>query len=1397
MDKHRWQRIQELFLAVESLADEQRQRYLEQVCPNPELRQEVLSLLQADDQAENFLQPVLRHQAEQPLSQGSQIGPYQIENLLGQGGMGSVYLAQDTRLHRAVALKFLSDKYQKKSIYHDRFLVEARAASRLDHINICTIFDIGETEQAQPYIAMAYYPGDTLDRLIKRPGRRPATEQALDIVSQILRGIFAAHQQGILHRDLKPANIIITPDKVVKILDFGVAKISGIDITTTGNQVGTIAYMSPEQLQGGEAGVQADIWSCGVILYELLVGQRPFQGKENHHVMYAILHKQFTPPKQANPDLPDELARILERMLCHELELRYPSAQAVLNDLARYAGNAEAIELPEESSLSQTDLDTVNIRSQYSSTATFNSDGDIRQATVMSIDLCSYAQLLQDIGTDNTEALVEEFFKRMGRVIENYGGIVNRVIDNTVIAIFGVPKAHDNDARRAVHAAFACHAAVQTLGLEQQRTLSAHIGIANGIVLLNSSMLAQSGKFSITGDSLNLATRLDDLAQPNEILISDSLYQITRQYFDCEHHGTVTTRHQKEPITVWQVTAARDNQPQTLNPIFGRRGELQQFSYLLSMVNNEQRGHIVYVCGEAGIGKTRLASEYRELADTAGFATHQGLILDFGVSQEQGAIASVVRSLLQINPALNDESVALNNLVKDGEVLAAEIIAIKELLAIPMSADEQMIFDLMEHSARLRALHESLLAIIQRRAVRQPQLLFFEDLHWADAHIMECITFLAASIQDLPVILLLTTRPENEPLTPTWRNRLNNTPLATFYLTALHEQDATDMARSLADDQELDCSRLIKKSQGNPLFLEQLIRNTEPQRLDTISDNLVLPATLQSLVQSRLDKLDTADKNAARAASIIGQRFTTEQLRFLLDDPAYNCQHLVDQQLTHQRGNEFLFNHALIHEGIYASLLDSHKQELHKRAADWFRERDRPLAAEHLDRAHSADAPAAYLDAAIEQKAHYHFDQAQRLIDKALEIADQKDQTFALQSLRGDVLADLGDITQAEEAYRTALESAVSDDQRCRAWIGIAQCHDINDEHEQVLSALEHAEQAAQQHQLLRELAQIHYQRGNLYFPQGHIEACRNEHQQAIDYARKADSPRHEAQALSGLGDAEYAAGRMLSAHEYFLRCLQLCRQYGYARIESANKFMLGTVRIYMNELNEALQDSLDSADTASKVGHVRAEIVSRLTAGWILLEGLRLDEANEQIERGLQLTEQLGARRFAPFLNESKVRLLLARGQHKAAFALAKQALQETRDTGSLPFIGPWVLGALALASTDPAIAEKAMIQANELLDEGCVGHNYYQFYRAAIEYSLRHKKWQDALHYTQKLSDYTRDEPNPWSQLHCHWGQTLANAALNPQDKNRQADLQQLKAEAEAAGFLARAKLIEELQS
>ncbi len=267
---------------------------------------------------------------------GTTVSHYKVLEHVGGGGMGVVYKALDRTLDRIVALKFLSPTFAADPEARHRFTREAKAASALQHVNISTVHEVGETEAGLPFIVMDFYDGCTLKEKIGK-GMLPISG-AVDIALQIARGLSCAHEHGITHRDIKPANIIITNEGVVKILDFGLAKAAGAStFTKSGLTPGTAVYMSPEQVLGNKVDVRTDIWSLGVVLYEMFTGQRPFTSEVDAGLVYAIRKTEPAPLRGLRPGVDNALEKIVKRMMAKRPGERYQSAAEVILDLESYA----------------------------------------------------------------------------------------------------------------------------------------------------------------------------------------------------------------------------------------------------------------------------------------------------------------------------------------------------------------------------------------------------------------------------------------------------------------------------------------------------------------------------------------------------------------------------------------------------------------------------------------------------------------------------------------------------------------------------------------------------------------------------------------------------------------------------------------------------------------------------------------------------------------------------------------------------------------------------------------------------------------------------------------------------------------------------------------------------
>ena len=387
---------------------------------------------------------------------------------------------------------------------------------------------------------------------------------------------------------------------------------------------------------------------------------------------------------------------------------------------------------------------------------------------------------------------------------------------------------------------------------------------------------------------------------------------------------------------------------------------------------------------------------------------------------------------------------------------------------------------------------------------------------------------------------------------------------------------------------------------------------------------------------------------------------------------------------------------------------------------------------------------------------------------------------MTLNLLRGRLRCESGEGGPAVDAYEVALAAAQRPADRCRALIGIAAGQRLIAGLDEALAALAAAEPLARAPGLERELAELHYTRGNLYFARGDIAACGVEHGAALACARSLDDPAWEARATSGLADAAYAEGRMRTALARFRHCVALCDAHGLTRVAIPNRVMVGHCRIYMTEFDAGIVDILAARALAVQVGDRHAEMFTLESEGLLLAFCDRHSNAGHPLELGLALAEAIGARRYQLTLRLAMAEVAFATERVDEAREHVERALALSRETG-MRFCGPLLLGLKARLHDDARDRERCRAEAEALLAQGCVGHNPIGYHRYGIEDALARGEWARGLEHAAALEAYTAAEPLPYSDFLIARARVLIGLVSRRDDPALQTELSRLRAEAE----------------
>lgn len=966
--RKRWTRVELHFQNLVDETPEARRAYLDRLAERePGLRSELQRLLEEHESAgplDDLVDWIDEVASGPRLGSGSRVAQYRLGRRLGGGGMGIVYEAEDERLGRPVALKFLAPAISTDVKAKRRFLVEVRAASALDHPNVCTILEAGETSEGHIFLAMPLYEGETLRSRIDRGALDPV--RALDIAAQIARGLAAAHHRGIIHRDVKPANVMVTEDGLAKILDFGVAKVADATLTRSGDVLGTMSYMSPEQARGEEVDHRTDLWSLGAVLFEMLTGRRAFPGAEHETVRRAILTGPLPSLDAVRPELAATFGSILDRAFARERTDRYASAGKLMADLEALRDSGSAPD------------------SLVAGGAVIE-PGERRICSVLVTRIVPYDRLVEELDPDELHSASRRIDATFAEAVTTEGGVVLAGSGSRHEAAFGVPVANEDDERRALRCALAIRDRLKEVGEEATRAfdieLRAATGLDSGRVAVRRSR--DTVGYAVTGCTVRVARELARRATEGQVLISSACRRRVGARFEAQVAREVDVPGEDDTVTAHEVIEARPHGTGLQASAVGRpsdfRGRDKELSNLSRLARKavSQGGRSVRILGEPGIGKSRLIHEFVSTLEGSRLRLFTGRCRPGSPGTSYAPIAQVLRQALGANGGGEvefDPDEVVQGLRDLGEELAESVPLILRLLELG-HPDHPFPEHLKGDQIRI-AVADAVTAFVSLRAAQGPLVLVFEDWHWADEASTSVLRRLADLAPDLPLFIVVTLRPG-------YGIDLRELPdVTTIRLGPLDDESSVALLGTVlrADSVHEELARVISvRTGGNPFYIEEFGADLVEQDVIRVEDGLArladgaevrLPDSVQAVIRARLDRVDAPARRVLFAASVIGREFTGSLVERITDEPG-GLESAIEvlesggliQPVRVLPDPVYRFKHALTREVTYESLLNHERRRLHRRVAEALREEARPgeapadVLAHHFARARAwADA---------------------------------------------------------------------------------------------------------------------------------------------------------------------------------------------------------------------------------------------------------------------------------------------------------------------------------------------------------------------------------------------------------------------------------------------------------
>ena len=913
--------------------------------------------------------------------------------------------------------------------------------------------------------------------------------------------------------------------------------------------------------------------------------------------------------------------------------------------------------------------------------------GQRRSVTVLFTDLTGYTQLSEQTDSEDLYDMVQQYIRLLLHDVYKYEGIVDKLTGDGLMALFGAPIAHENNAERAVRAALDMQADVAQLSREMKEKigveLNMRVGLHSGSVVVGGVGSNLLMNYTAIGDTVNLARRIEEAAEPGAVLISDSVFRQTRALFDCQQANILNAKGITHPITAYRVLGVKAT-PGALRgleglraPMIGRDAELAQLQRALSGLLNRKQGQFVLVTGEAGLGKSRLTAEFRLSLSGYPLRVLTGQSLAYRRSVSYWVFLDLLYGYLGVapnTPPLQVRERLVQNMYQALGSQAAEALPFfEQLLSLPYSD--------LQAAERLRYLDAGQLRqqiflavrdLLLAEARKRPLLIILEDLHWADAASLELLVYLLESLRQAPVFILGISRqvlpgPMTKAVEWGQQNLGERCCLIPLQKLSLDESERLlFLLLTMPSLPEKLREQILQKSAGIPFYLEEILRmlidegviqHMEGQwQLVPSADaaSLGVPETLQGLILARFDRLDSAQRRVLQVASVIGKDFGLPVLNTVLGAlDAYDTQpalaSLVEREFIQPRpedpDNEYTFRHILMSDAIYSTLLRRERSHLHGQVGDAIEtlyadrlEGQIELLANHYRWSPQLDRALHYLILSgqkaarnnVNEQARVHYEAALELLPQ---VAHLPAQALQVEMGLGDALVFAGEYPAARQHYQAGLDAIAGKDarlygdERSTLFRKIAKTFERQGDYDQALAHLAKAQEALDcaPLPLPEERAQVWNDIGLIHFRRGNFPEAQQLLQQALDLVEGSAAFDTVASIYNRLGGVAYNQGDWDRAAGYLRKSIAI-RESIHDVVGLASSFSnLGYLEIEMGEFDNALENLTRSYELKTRLGQAEGIAVTLNNLGWLRILRGELGEAGQAIDQALELARQIG----------------------------------------------------------------------------------------------------------------------------------------------------------------------------